>query len=42
MKRNFKNHAVVGVCALGLIGLNSCQVDDAYDLDKEIAETGWR
>ena len=39
MKRNFKNHAVVGVCALGLIGLNSCQVDDAYDLDKEIDKT---
>lgn len=39
MKKNFKNHAVVGVCALGLIGLNSCQVDDAYDLDKEIDKT---
>ena len=39
MKRNFKNHAVVGVCALGLIGLNSCQVDDAYELDKEIDKT---
>lgn len=39
MKRNFKNHAVMGVCALGLIGLNSCQVDDAYDLDKEIDKT---
>ena len=39
MKRNFKNHAVVGVCTLGLIGLNSCQVDDAYDLDKEIDKT---
>lgn len=40
MKRNFKNHAVVGVCTLGLIGLNSClKVDDAYDLDKEIDKT---
>lgn len=39
MKKNFKNHAVVGVCALGLIGLSSCQVDDAYDLDKEIDKT---
>ena len=29
MKRNFKNHAVVGVCALGLIGLNSCQKMEA-------------
>ena len=39
MKRNFKNHAVLGVCALGLISLNSCQVDDAYDLDKDIDMT---
>lgn len=40
MKKNFKNHAVVGVCALGLIGLDSClKVDDAYDLDKEIDKT---
>ena len=39
MKKNFKNHAVLGACALGLISLNSCQVDDAYDLDKDIDKT---
>lgn len=37
MEKNLKNHAVVGICAIGLIGLNSClRVDDTYDLEKDI------
>lgn len=40
MEKNFKNHAVVGMCALGLIGLNSClKVDETYDLDKDFDMT---
>lgn len=40
MERKLKNHAVVGICALGLIGLNSClKVDETYDLDKDFDMT---
>lgn len=40
MEKKFKNHAVVGMCALGLIGLNSClKVDETYDLDKDFDMT---
>lgn len=40
MERKFKNHAVVGICALGLIGLNSClKVDETYDLEKDFDMT---
>lgn len=40
MEKHLKNHAVIGFCALGLIGLNSClQVDDTYDLDKDFDMT---
>lgn len=40
MEMNLKYQAVVGVCALGLVGLNSClRVDDTYDLDKDIDMT---
>ena len=40
MEKNLKNHAVVGICAIGLIGLNSClRVDDTYDLEKDIDMT---
>lgn len=40
MEKNLKYHAVVGACALGLVGLNSClRVDDTYDLDKDIDMT---
>lgn len=40
MERKLKNHAVVGMCALGLIGLNSClKVDETYDLDKDFDMT---
>lgn len=40
MEKKIKNHAVVGMCALGLIGLNSClKVDETYDLDKDFDMT---
>lgn len=40
MERKLKNHAVVGICALGLIGLNSClKVDETYDLEKDFDMT---
>ena len=40
MEKKFKNHAVVGMCALGLIGLNSClKVDETYDLNKDFDMT---
>lgn len=40
MEKTIKNHAVVGICALGLIGLNSClKVDETYDLEKDFDMT---
>lgn len=40
MKRKIKYGTIAGVCALGMIGLNSClKMDEAYDLEKDIDMT---
>ena len=40
MERKIKYGTIAGVCALSMIGLNSCmKMDETYDLEKDIDMT---